>query len=72
MKELIATIYSQKNSSAKLIYQVDLPDDKLDCIVTLSTDWVQSLEAEIDRRYHIVTHFETRAGETVAVVEKAP
>jgi hypothetical protein len=34
VKELITTIYSQKNSEAKLVFLAPLPDDKFDCVVT--------------------------------------
>jgi uncharacterized protein YcnI len=69
IKELIARIYSQKNSEAKLIFLAPLPDDKFDCIVTL-TNWPDALESEINKRFNLVEQWGSQAGETVVVVRE--
>jgi RNA polymerase sigma factor (sigma-70 family) len=69
IKELIARIYSQKNSEAKLIFLDPLPDDKFDCIVTL-TNWPDALESEINKRFNLVEQWGSQAGETVVVVRE--
>ncbi len=72
VKQLLASIYSQKNSQARLIFLAPLPDDKLDCIlVTPQTKWWDALESEINKRYNLVTHFEMQDGKSVNVVRRA-
>ena len=71
VKELLTSIYSQKDSQTKLTFLVPLPDDKFDCIVTLQTNWWQALESEINKRFNLVTQYETRETGVVLVVEKA-
>jgi hypothetical protein len=70
VKELIAVIYSQKDSAAKLIFLAPLPADKFDCIVTL-TNWPDALESEINKRFNLVEQWGSQAGETVVVVREA-
>jgi RNA polymerase sigma factor (sigma-70 family) len=70
-KELITTIYSQKNSEAKLVFLAPLPDDKFDCVVTGQTNWPDALEYEINRRFNLVEQWDSQAGGTVVVVKKA-
>jgi hypothetical protein len=71
LKELITTVYSQKNSSLKIIFEAPMPGDRFDCIVTLQTNhWPDALEGEIDRRFNLRTEFETRDGVAVAVVKQ--
>lgn len=71
VKELIASVYSQKNSQAKLIFLAPLPDDKFDCIVTLQTKWWEALESEINKRFNLVTQYETRETGLLLVVKEA-
>jgi RNA polymerase sigma factor (sigma-70 family) len=71
VKELLASIYSQKDSQAKLDFPASLPDDKLDCIVTLQTKWWDALESEIHRKFNLVTQAERHDGQTVFVIKKA-
>jgi RNA polymerase sigma factor (sigma-70 family) len=72
LKELLIAIKSQKNSAAKITFPDDLPEDKYDCIVTLSNKWWNALESEINHRFKLVTHFEQQDGGTVMVVTHAP
>ena len=72
VKELLAAVYSQKDSTAKLIFQTDLPDDKLDCIVTTGTGWANALEAEIVQRYHLTIKYENHPTGNVVLINKAP
>ncbi|HEY5232029.1 MAG TPA: sigma-70 family RNA polymerase sigma factor [Verrucomicrobiae bacterium] len=72
VKELIATIYSQKNSEAKLVFLAPLPDDKFDCVVTGQTNWPDALESEINKRFNLATRYEASdTGGTAVIVEKA-
>jgi RNA polymerase sigma factor (sigma-70 family) len=71
LKELLVTIYSQKNSEAKLVFLAPLPDDKFDCVVTGQTNWPDALESEINKRFNLVEQWESQAGQTVVVVKKA-
>jgi RNA polymerase sigma factor (sigma-70 family) len=72
VKELLASVSSQMNSRAKLTVLASLPDDRLDCIVTLQDKWWVALESEITQRYHLTTHYENGAGGAVFVVQNAP
>ena len=69
VKELIATVWSQKDSALKIIFPADLPEDKYDFIVTGQPRWWDSLQAEIDRRFHLVEQIENRDGTDVVVVK---
>ncbi len=73
VKQLIITIYSQKNSAAEVVFEVPLSDDKYDCIVTLppQTHWWDALESEVNKSFHLVTLPEDRNGKTVYVVKAA-
>jgi len=73
VKELIASVWSQKNSEAKIIILTPLPDDKFDCIVTLqNTNWPNALESEISKRFNLTMRYEYHddTGSSVTV-EKA-
>jgi hypothetical protein len=69
LKELIATVWSQKDSELKIIYDADLPEDKFDFIVTDQPQWLDLLEAEINQRFHLVEQIENRNGTNVVVVK---
>lgn len=71
LKELIAAVYTQKDSAMKLVFETPMPNERFDCIVTLQTNhWWAALEGEIDRRFNLRTQYETREGATVAVVKQ--
>jgi RNA polymerase sigma factor (sigma-70 family) len=70
IKELLAAVWSQKNSALKLVFLADLPNDKYDFIVAGQSHWWNALESEINKRFNLVTHFETRETGQVVVVEK--
>ena len=70
IKELLAVIYSQKNSEMKLIFLAPLPDEKFDCIVTSQTRWWETLESEINQRFNLIEKYETRGTDVVMVVVK--
>jgi hypothetical protein len=71
IKELITAVYSQKDSTMKLVFEAPMPNERFDCIVTLQTNqWWTVLEGEIDRRFNLRTQYETREGATVAVVKQ--
>ena len=70
LKELITSIWSQKNSGAKIIFLAPLPDDKFDCIVTLqNTKRWDALESEINKRFNLTVRYEYHddIGSTVTV-----
>ena len=69
VKELIATVWSQKDSALKIIFGDNLPDDKYDVIVTAQPKWWDKLESEIDRRFHLVEQIENLGGSDVVVVK---
>jgi RNA polymerase sigma factor (sigma-70 family) len=71
IQELLATVWSQKNSSLKLLYPADLPDDKYDIIATDPKHWPEALKLEINRRFHLIEQIETRDGTPVVVVKNA-
>jgi RNA polymerase sigma factor (sigma-70 family) len=71
VKELLITVYSQKNSAAKLIFDTPLPDGQFDCVVSGQTNWPDALEAEIDKRFDLTEQWTSQAGETVVVIKKA-
>ena len=58
VKELIAAVYSQKDSRAKITFLTSLPDDKFDCIVVVQSNWPDALESEIKRQCHLVTSWQ--------------
>ena len=73
VKELIAAVYSQRDSRAKFTFVDQLPDDKLDCIVVTSPDgkWWDALGSEIDKRFDLVTQLQnTEAGPVVEIRKK--
>ena len=70
LRELITTIWSQKNSAIKLIFTADLPENKFDFIVTSQPHWWDKLESEINKRFNLVEQIETRETGVVVVVEK--
>lgn len=71
-KELIASIYSQIDSRAKITFPADLPDGKFDCIVTLeSTNWWSSLQSEINQRFNLAEELQSSPTGPVVVVRNA-
>ena len=68
LKDLIARVWSQKNSSLKIFFEADLPGDRFDFIVTHQPQWPEKLQAEIDRRFHLQEEIEMRGGADVVVV----
>jgi hypothetical protein len=71
VQELIARVWSQKNSSLKIVFAANLPADKFDFIVTAQPHWWDSLQAELDRRFHLVEQIENRDGNDLVVVKNA-
>ena len=69
LKELFATIYSQKDSRMKLVFPDDLPDTKFDCIVTSQPHWWDALESEMDRRFNLVAQYHYSAPDDQTTVE---
>ncbi len=69
LKELIVRVWSQKNSTLKIVFEAGLPDDKYDFIVTAQPQWWNKLESEIDRRFNLVEQIENRDGVNVVVVK---
>jgi hypothetical protein len=69
---LLASVYSQKDSRAKLTFLAPLPDDRFDCIVTLQTNWWEALESEINKRFNLVTRHQNTETGSVVVVKNAP
>jgi hypothetical protein len=61
LKELITTVWSQKNSAAKIIFPDDLPENKFDFIVATQPHWWNTLESEINRRFNLVEQVERDA-----------
>ncbi len=70
MKELLAAVYSQKDSTARLDFLAPLPEGKWDCIVTLQTNWWGALESEINKRFNLVAQYETRETGSAVTVKK--
>jgi hypothetical protein len=65
LKELIAVVWSQKNSGLKIKFDADLPEGTFDFIVAGQPDWWNQLQTEIDRRFHLVEKIEMlETGET--------
>ena len=64
IQELLASIYAQKNSQAKLTIQAPLPVQKFDCLIALQTNWWDALQTEIEKRYKVTS----RAGEGTGVM----
>ena len=52
LKELIAVVWSQKNSALKIIFDAALPEDKFDFIVTSQPQWWDELESEMNQRFN--------------------
>jgi len=69
VKELIAVVWSQKDSRLKIVFDTNLPDDKYDFIVTAQPKWWNKLQTEIDQRFHLVEQIENRDGTDVVVVK---
>jgi hypothetical protein len=69
LKQLIATVWSQKNSALKIVFEAELREDKYDFIVAGDPQWWDSLQAEIDRRFQLVEQIENRDGTDVVVVK---
>lgn len=69
IEELIRTVWSQKNSALKIIFEAELPHDKFDFIVTSQPMWWDKLESEINTRFHLSQRIETREGDEVVVVK---
>jgi len=71
LKEMVTTVWSQKNSALKIIFPADLPADRYDFIVAGDAHWYDTLQAELDRRFHLVETIENRDGTDVVVVSSA-
>jgi hypothetical protein len=72
VKDLIKTVWSQKNSALPIVYEADLPDDRYDFIVTADPKWWETLQSEIDRRFNLSEKIESRNGKDVVVVKAKP
>jgi hypothetical protein len=72
LKELVATLWSQKNSALKIIYTDEPPEGKFDVIVTARPQWPDDLQTELDSRYHLVEQIENRGGTYVVLVKNVP
>jgi len=59
LKELIAVVWSQKNSALKIKFDADLPEGKYDFIVAGQSHWWNQLQSEIDGRFHLIERVET-------------
>jgi hypothetical protein len=59
LKELIAAVWSQKNSGLKIKFDADLPAGTFDFIVADEPHWWDKLQSEIDQRFHLVERVET-------------
>jgi hypothetical protein len=68
VKELIGTVYSQKNSALKILFAADLPADKYDFIVAGQSGWPDKLAAEINQRFNLVEQIEAKADGDVVTV----
>jgi serine/threonine protein kinase len=69
LQELIARVWSQKNSAPKINFAADLPEGKFDFIVTAQPQWWDKLESEINHRFNLVEQIETGADGDVVVVK---
>ena len=71
--ELLAAVYSQKDSGAELKFLAPLPDDKFDCIVVTSSqsNWPDALLSEINKRFNLVEQWGSQTGTTAVFVKKA-
>lgn len=72
IKELIAAVWSQKNSNIKLVYLGELPAIKYDFIAADRADWPDALQSEINQRFHLVEQIENRDSNQVLVVRSVP
>ena len=71
-KELVARVYSQINSAARITFLAELPDGKFDCIITTqNTNWWSSLQTELNRQFNLVEQFEYSPTGQVVVVKNA-
>jgi hypothetical protein len=72
VKELLAVVYSQKDSAAELRFLAPLPDKKFDCIIVTPPggSWWQLLESNLDQQFDLVTQPEFQEGKTIYVVKK--
>ena len=73
VKELMAAVYSQKNSAAKLDFPASLPDDKYDCLVTLQsqTNWWDALESALDEKFHLVAQLQQQGNSATYTFRRA-
>jgi len=71
LKDLIATVWSQKNSALKIVFPADLPEDKFDFIVVGDAHWPDTLQAELDRRFHLDEQIEAGESGNMVVVRNA-
>ena len=53
LKQLIAGIYSQKDSQFEIFFPEDRPNDRYDCIVTLQGNWPDTLQTEIEKQFNL-------------------
>ena len=72
LEDLITTVWSQKNSTLKIFFVTNLPDDKFDFIATSQPQWWEKLESEINQRFNLVEQVEMRGGKNMVVVKAAP
>jgi serine/threonine protein kinase len=71
LKELVAVVWSQKNSALNIKFVADLPEGRFDFIVADQPDWWDKLQSEIDRQFHLVEQIETGANGDMVVVINA-
>jgi hypothetical protein len=72
VRELLTSVYAQKDSQAQLNFLAPLPEGKFDCIVTLQTNWWAALESYIDKRFNLVSQYENNGKGAIIVVRNAP
>ena len=69
LKEMITFVWSRKNSTLKIVFPTGLPEDKFDFIVARDLHWGDTLQAGLDRHFHLVEQIENRDGTDVVVVK---
>ncbi len=67
LKELIAVVWSQKDSTANIIFESNLPEDKYDFIVAGQPEWWNKLESEINERFKLVAQIESHVNGGVKI-----
>jgi serine/threonine-protein kinase len=69
LQQLIERVWSEKNSALHLFFVAKLPDEKFDFIATAQPRWWNTLEAEINERFHLVEQIEIHGGREMVVVK---